>query len=120
MIIKLPNQKAFVFSPGTVGLAICRAIIETHYPDAPRAALPECVTDQPWHVLCPRGEIAEGESVYGLKEKRTFTQSSMELREPADTSSPRSQASTSDEARSRISPGKASAKRVSTVLSCDT
>ena len=66
MIIKLPNQKAFVFSPGTVGLAICRAIIETHYPDAPRAALPECVTDQPWHVLCPRGEIEDGESVYGL------------------------------------------------------
>ena len=66
MIIKLPNQKAFVFCPGTVGLAICRAIIETHYPDAPRAALPECVTDQPWHVLCPRGEIEDGESVYGL------------------------------------------------------
>ena len=66
MIIKLPNQQALVFSPGTVGLAICRAIIETHYPDAPRAALPEGVTDQPWHVLCPRGEIEEGDAVYGL------------------------------------------------------
>ncbi|MEI7911227.1 MAG: hypothetical protein WCK77_16450 [Verrucomicrobiota bacterium] len=66
MIIKLPNQKALVLSPSTVGLAICRAIIETYYPDAPRAALPEGVTDQPWHVLCPRGEIEEGETVYGL------------------------------------------------------
>ncbi len=66
MIIKLPNQKALVLSPSTVGLAICRAIIETYYPDAPRAALPEGLTDQPWHILCPRGEIEEGETVYGL------------------------------------------------------
>ena len=66
MIIKLPNQKALVLSPSTVGLAICRVIIETYYPDAPRAALPEGVTDQPWHALCPRGEIEEGETVYGL------------------------------------------------------
>ena len=54
------------------------------------------------------------------KEKSTFTHSSMALREPADTSKPRSQASTSAEVSSSSSPGKASAKRFSTVLSCET
>ena len=66
MIVKLPNKKALAFAPSPITLAICRGIIETHYPDAPQAALPEGVTDQPWHVLCPRGEIEEGEIVYGL------------------------------------------------------
>ena len=66
MIIKLPNQKALAFAPSPITLAICRGIIETDYPDAPQAALPEGVTDQPWHVLCPRGEIEEGGTVYGL------------------------------------------------------
>ncbi len=66
MIVKLPNKKALAFAPSPITLAICRGIIETHYPDAPQAALPEGVTDQPWHALCPRGEIEEGEAVYGV------------------------------------------------------
>jgi len=66
MIVKLPNKKALAFAPSPTTLAICRGIIETYYPEAPQAALPEGVTDQPWHVLCPRGEIEAGETVYGL------------------------------------------------------
>ena len=66
MIVKLPNRKALAFAPSPITLAICRGIIETYYSDAPQAALPDGVTDQPWHVLCPRGEIEEGETVYGL------------------------------------------------------